>query len=339
MDITFALDYTDQKPNGYAQVFAGCRADAALGVPAVRRRSSPTSATRRRARDPFDRLIDHDTPWKSGNEMGGVSANVDVEVGPGTLTSTTSWRFWNWDPSNDRDYLGLPVGTLSQAPSTHEQMTQEIRWAGDLSDKLQRRLRLLRLRSEAQHRSRAHGAGGRGSLSLPVDGAEHARGGDAGAVRRLHERDHVGAQHGERGAVRPDRLGHHGPAAPVAGLALQLRPEGRRLRSARLGRAGQPDGGGAAAAAQRLSAAGVRRRRRRLQHLGAIDAAVRRDGSNQRVRDVRDGLQVRRRQLGRPAARRQQPDGALGGRGGARGREAISRSASRRARRRARRPI
>src|SRR5688572_19593408 len=135
MDITFALDYTNQEPTGYAQVFAGA-------VPTQR------SAYRQfetiiadlgyepPSRDPFDRLIDHNTPWKSGNEMGGASANIDVELGPGTLTSTTSWRFWNWDPSNDRDYLGLPVGTLSQAPSTHDQITQEIRWAGDLSDKL-----------------------------------------------------------------------------------------------------------------------------------------------------------------------------------------------------------
>ena len=30
-------------------------------------------------------------------------------------------------------YLGLPVGTSSHAPSTHDQITQEIRWAGDLS--------------------------------------------------------------------------------------------------------------------------------------------------------------------------------------------------------------
>ena len=135
MDVTFVLDYTNQEPKGYAQVFAGA-------VPTQR------SAYRQfetiiadlgyepPSRDPFDRLIDHNTPWKSGNEMGGASANIDVEVGPGTLTSTTAWRFWNWDPSNDRDYLGLPVGTLSQAPSTHEQVTQEIRWAGDLSDKV-----------------------------------------------------------------------------------------------------------------------------------------------------------------------------------------------------------
>ena len=135
IDVTFVLDYTNQEPKGYAQVFAG---------------AVPTQRTAYRqfetiiadlgyqppSRDPFERLIDHNTPWKSGNEMGGASANIDVELGPGTLTSTTAWRFWNWDPSNDRDYLGLPVGTLSQAPSAHEQVTQEIRWAGDLSDKL-----------------------------------------------------------------------------------------------------------------------------------------------------------------------------------------------------------
>jgi iron complex outermembrane recepter protein len=134
-DITFVLDYTNQEPTGYAQVFAGA-------VPTLRsnyRQFETIIADlgyQPPSRDPFDRLIDHNTPWKSGNEMGGFSANVDVDVGPGTLTSTTAWRFWNWDPSNDRDYLGLPVGTLSQAPSAHEQVTQEIRWAGDVSDRL-----------------------------------------------------------------------------------------------------------------------------------------------------------------------------------------------------------
>jgi iron complex outermembrane receptor protein len=87
-------------------------------------------------RNPFDRVIDHDTRWKSGNNMGGASLNVDVDVGPGTLTSTTAWRFWEWDPSNDRDFLGLEVGALSQAPSKHDQLTQEVRWAGDLSSRL-----------------------------------------------------------------------------------------------------------------------------------------------------------------------------------------------------------
>ena len=135
MDVTFAVDYTNQEPKGYAQVFAGAvptqrsayrQFDAIVADLGY----SPPST------DPFDRLIDHNTPWKSGNEMGGFSANVDVELGHGALTSTTAWRFWNWDPSNDRDYLGLAVGTLSQAPSTHEQITQEIRWTGNFSDKV-----------------------------------------------------------------------------------------------------------------------------------------------------------------------------------------------------------
>jgi hypothetical protein len=47
----------------------------------------------------FDRVIDHDTPWRSGNQLGGVSLNGDFKIGPGTLTSTTAYRYWNWDPS------------------------------------------------------------------------------------------------------------------------------------------------------------------------------------------------------------------------------------------------
>ena len=134
-EITVSADYTTQDPKGFAQVFAGV-------VPTQRSEFRQFEAIidhfgyEPPSRNPFDRLIDHDTPWKSGNDMGGVALNVDTEVGPGTLTATTAWRFWEWDPSNDRDFLGLPVTTLSQAPSKHDQWTQEIRWAGDLSPKL-----------------------------------------------------------------------------------------------------------------------------------------------------------------------------------------------------------
>ena len=103
-------------------------------------------------------MIDTRTPWRSGNELGGVSFNLDKEIASGTLTVTTAWRYWVWDPSNDRDYLELLVGTLSQAPSKHEQLTQEVRWAGEFSDKLERGLRLLRVRPEAQDQSGAQRA-------------------------------------------------------------------------------------------------------------------------------------------------------------------------------------
>ncbi|HJS56101.1 MAG TPA: TonB-dependent receptor [Chitinophagaceae bacterium] len=88
------------------------------------------------SRNAFDRVVDHNTPWRSGNQLGGVSVNMDAKIGSGTLTSTTAWRYWNWDPSNDRDFTGLDVLSLSQAPSKHKQWTQEVRYAGDLSPRL-----------------------------------------------------------------------------------------------------------------------------------------------------------------------------------------------------------
>src|SRR5690606_41879930 len=67
-----------------------------------------------RSRNAFDRKIDHDTPWRSKNDLGGISLNADIQLGAGTLTSTTAWRYWNWGPSNDRDFTGLSVLSLSQ---------------------------------------------------------------------------------------------------------------------------------------------------------------------------------------------------------------------------------
>jgi iron complex outermembrane receptor protein len=159
-DITFAIDYTRQRPEGYAQVLAGA-VPTYRGTPgftsSIYNTAANASATEARhfwgiigdlgyvpanvdptTREvrPFDRVIDTLTPWRSGNELGGVSFNLDKELASGVLTVTSAWRYWVWDPSNDRDYLELQVGTLSQAPSRHEQLTQEIRWAGEFSSNL-----------------------------------------------------------------------------------------------------------------------------------------------------------------------------------------------------------
>jgi iron complex outermembrane receptor protein len=133
--ITLSGDASDQKPDGYAQVVAGVAptkraayrqfnaivADLGYTLPSL---------------NAFDRKIDHDTPWKSGNQLGGVSLNGDFKIGPGTLTSTTAYRYWNWDPSNDRDFTGLPVLQKSQNPAKHHNWSQEVRYAGDLAEKL-----------------------------------------------------------------------------------------------------------------------------------------------------------------------------------------------------------
>jgi iron complex outermembrane receptor protein len=135
LTVRFAADNTVQRPEGYASIFAGV-------VPTQRplnRQYAAQAAFFNYAppsTNAFDRLSDLDTPHRSYQELGGASVSVDWEVGPGTLTSITGWRYWNWDPSNDRDFLGLPITTISANPSKQYQWQQELRYAGDLGDSI-----------------------------------------------------------------------------------------------------------------------------------------------------------------------------------------------------------
>lgn len=78
--------------------------------------------------NPYDRLTDLDANLNAGNQIGGVALRVKWDVGPGTLTSVTAWRYWDWQPENDRDFTGLPIVTKSQNPSQQNQYTQELRY-------------------------------------------------------------------------------------------------------------------------------------------------------------------------------------------------------------------
>lgn len=80
------------------------------------------------SRDPYDRLSDLDSNLNAGNKIGGASLKVKWDVGPGTLTSITAWRFWDWKPENDRDFTGLAVVARSQNPSQQDQYSQEFRY-------------------------------------------------------------------------------------------------------------------------------------------------------------------------------------------------------------------
>ena len=130
--VTVAVDDTRQRPDGYTQVVAGVA--PTLRAPnrqfaqiAADLHYTPPSA------NAFDRLTDVDTALRSYQDLGGASANADWKTARGVVTSTTAWRFWNWNPSSDRDFIGLPVTTVSAAPSRQRQWTQELRYAGDLS--------------------------------------------------------------------------------------------------------------------------------------------------------------------------------------------------------------
>jgi iron complex outermembrane receptor protein len=135
LDVTFAADYNRQDPECCAQVEVGVsptlraanRRYAALA--AASGYVSPSS-------DPFHRRLANDTELRAEQDFGGASVRAVWELDAGTLTSVTAWRYWKWGPSNDRDFTGLPITTVSANPSEQEQWTQEFRFAGSAGDSL-----------------------------------------------------------------------------------------------------------------------------------------------------------------------------------------------------------
>ena len=133
LDIRFSADNTVQRPEGYAQVFAGVvptqrPLNRQYAAQAAFYNYTPPSL------NPFDRVTDVDSAHRSNSDIGGVSINIDWDVGNGTLSAISAWRYWLWDPANDRDFLGLPIRTLSQNPSKSYQWSQELRYAGEFVD-------------------------------------------------------------------------------------------------------------------------------------------------------------------------------------------------------------
>lgn len=144
VNVTLAVDNARQRPDGMATVLAGV---VKTQRPAYRqfdaiisdlgyRIPSKSGSDASQIPNAFDRITDTDSPWKVNNDFGGSSLNIDAKVGNGRLSSTTAWRYWKWDPANDRDFLGLPVFTKSQGNSKHRQLSQELRYAGKLSESL-----------------------------------------------------------------------------------------------------------------------------------------------------------------------------------------------------------
>jgi iron complex outermembrane receptor protein len=135
VNITLIGDISDQKPTGYGWPVAGV-------VPTKRAAYRQFDAIIKDLgyqlpyKSSFERKLDLDTPSKADNQMGGVSLNADIKIGNGTLTSTSAWRYWKWVPLNDRDYIGLPVFTISSGNSKHDQLSQELRYSGKVSEKI-----------------------------------------------------------------------------------------------------------------------------------------------------------------------------------------------------------
>ena len=136
-DIKLVLsgDYSAQKPDGYGWAVAGVvktqRADYRQFDAIIKDLGYEIPY-----KNAFERKIDLDTQSKADNKLGGIALNADIKIGNGTLTSTSAWRHWKWDPLNDRDYLGIPVYTVSSGNSVHDQWSQEFRYTGKINDKI-----------------------------------------------------------------------------------------------------------------------------------------------------------------------------------------------------------
>lgn len=135
LSITLAGNYNTQRPDGYAQVVAGVvqtERPAYRQFDAIAKDLNYTLPSQ----NAFDRKTDTDSPWRSFQDLGGASLNIERKIGRGNLTATSAWAFWNWDPSNDRDFTGLQALSKSQNPSKQQQLSQEVRYAGDILPRL-----------------------------------------------------------------------------------------------------------------------------------------------------------------------------------------------------------
>jgi len=136
LDLTLSGDFNVQNPHCCVQYYART---GATQRPLARQYAALATALGYAppSTDPFDRVTDLDAEINSRQEIGGVSLVGNWDIGPATVTSVTSWRYWDWKPKNDRDFIGLPITTVSQNPSQQKQVSQELRIASNGKSALQ----------------------------------------------------------------------------------------------------------------------------------------------------------------------------------------------------------
>jgi iron complex outermembrane receptor protein len=134
LSITLSGDYSKQDPYGFGTAFVRVgTTQRALSrqydaLVAALNAANPGRNYAVPSRNVYDRLTDIDAPLQAGNIIGGASARVKWNLGSGTLTAVTAWRFWDWKPQNDRDFSGLSIVSASNNPSQQNQYSQEFRY-------------------------------------------------------------------------------------------------------------------------------------------------------------------------------------------------------------------
>jgi iron complex outermembrane receptor protein len=136
LDLTLTGDYNWQNPLCCVQYYARV---APTQRAAARQYAALAAAFGYRppSSDPFDRITDVDADLNARQTMAGVSLTANWDIGPATITSISAWRNWDWKPANDRDFIGLPITTVSANPSHQTQWSQELRLTSNGKSRLQ----------------------------------------------------------------------------------------------------------------------------------------------------------------------------------------------------------
>jgi len=79
--------------------------------------------------DPKARLTDTERMRSFRSNQGGVSAQVDWDLGENAFTSITAFRFWNSHPKNDLDQTAVEVSLEAGQDDRQRQWSQEFRLA------------------------------------------------------------------------------------------------------------------------------------------------------------------------------------------------------------------
>ncbi len=87
--------------------------------------------------NPFGRNTDINNRTRYTMETGGVSSQEDYNLNGINLTSITEWRFWNWDPFNDNDFLPQDVIDDGSQTNNQKQFSQELRATSPSGEKLE----------------------------------------------------------------------------------------------------------------------------------------------------------------------------------------------------------
>jgi iron complex outermembrane recepter protein len=123
-------DYNRQETDCCLLVFAGVGTSlkpAAAQYPALAAGLGYTPPST----NPFDRKTDANAEAHANQEIGGVSAVADWDLGPATLTAVAAWRYWSWDPANDADFTRLAIIERSENADEQTQGSFELRLASN----------------------------------------------------------------------------------------------------------------------------------------------------------------------------------------------------------------